>query len=92
MPIDDDDFEDDDDDFGPSPFRLVESKPITKYTFIKAACNLVNGVLSAVLETSVELTDAIIGAEGYAKHQKNFADQARVAIESIVSGDAEDTE
>ncbi len=85
--INDDDFDEDDDDFGHLiPYRIVESKPISKYTIIQAGFSLVTGIMRSVLDTTVELSDAFIGAEGYARGRKSFEDEARESIESIVEG------
>lgn len=88
--MNDEEYEDDDDDFEMIPFRLVESKPVTKYTFIQAGFTLVTGILRTLTEICVELSDAYIGAEGHVRNTKRFEDEARLSIESIVDGSAEE--
>jgi hypothetical protein len=91
--INDDDY-DDDDDFGPIfPYRLVESKPITKFTFIQAGFTFATGVLRSTLDTLTEISDAVVGHEGYVRGKKVFEDEARLEIETITeSAAAEDGE
>lgn len=89
--MNDEDFEDDDEDiFARLPYRLVESKPLSRYDFLQAGFTIVTGTVRAVLEALVQLSDAFVGAEGYTRQRREFQDEARVAIESIVDGTAED--
>lgn len=81
------DEDEDNDNYGPLiPYRLVESKPISKYTFIQAGFSLVTGFMRSVLEVTVDLSDAYIGAEGYTRGRKNFEEEARAQIETITEG------
>lgn len=85
--MNDEDYEDDDDDIFPAiSYRIVESKPVTKYTFIHFGFSLVTGLLRTVMEATCDLADAFVGAEGYSVHQRKFQDEVRIALDTIVDG------
>jgi hypothetical protein len=85
--FDDDDFDDDDVVALFSSAWEIEPRPITKYTFLNFGFTLAIGLCRTVLEATSNLGDAILGAEGYEQEKKDFEDQARLAIDSIVDGE-----
>lgn len=79
-----DDFDDDDDDF--MHYRLVESKPVTWFTFLQFFFSIVVGFLRTLTESVSDLSDSFVGAEGHYRSKKVFQDQARIEIDSIAEG------
>jgi hypothetical protein len=78
-------FEDDDDVllFG---FTEVEERPLTRFTAVRFFLTLILGIIAAFHRAFDELDTAVVGAEGHAKAQKDFQDDARIAIDSIADG------
>lgn len=85
--FDEEEFEDDDD--LPMGWVSVEPKPITKYTFIHFFLTIIVGFLRTLLEATANFGDAVMGEEVYKENKKDFEDDARLAIETIVDGKEE---
>lgn len=87
MNSDDYDEEDDEEFDGPYPFpvfvREIECRPLTKYTLLNFASIWIQGFFRTGLEAFTVLGDAVLGAEGYKIHQKDFADEIRAGLESL---------
>lgn len=68
-------------------FPYLECKPVTKFTFIHFFLTLIIGFLRTVLEATVDLGNAVSGAEVYTEGKKAFEDEARLEIETITTED-----
>lgn len=83
------DFEDDD-DFDPCTlFRLVESKPMTPWTFLVIFLNFWVSFFRNMAETFGAASDAVLGHEGYERHKKDFADEVRAELEALPASNDE---